>query len=106
MFPVPKFESIATGIDRLGIENADVRKWARFMSALAVDLELDKRGRIPISSAQLKFAGITGDVVLVGVLGYVQIWDPQKYEEAESTDLPTITQIAERVGKLLNASAA
>ena len=106
MFSVAKFESVATGIDRLGIESADVRKWARFMSALAVDLEPDKRGRVPISPAQLKFAGITGDVVLVGVLGYVQIWDPQKYEEAESTDLSAITQIAERVDKLLRASAA
>jgi transcriptional regulator MraZ len=106
IFPASKFQSIATGIDRLGIESVDVRKWARFMSAQAVDLEPDKKGRIPISPTQLKFAGIANDVVLVGVLGYIQVWDPQKYEEAESIDLSAMNQIAERVDKLLRASAA
>jgi transcriptional regulator MraZ len=105
IFPAPKFESIATRIDRLSIESADARRWARFMSAQAADLKPDKKGRLPISPAQLKFAGLVGDVVLVGVLSYVQIWNPQKYEEAESIDLPTINQIAERVDQLLRASA-
>ncbi len=106
IFPASKFQSIATGIDRLGIESADVRKWARFMSAQAVDLEPDKKGRIPISSTQLKFAGIANEVVLVGVLGYIQILEPQKYEETESIDLAAMNQIAERVDKLLRTSAA
>lgn len=106
LFPAPKFESMARGIERLGIESADVRRWARFMSAQAVNLKPDRKGRIPISPVQLTFAQITSDAVLVGVLSYVQIWNPQKYEEAESIDLAAIHQIAERVDKLLRASAA
>jgi MraZ protein len=103
VFPISKFESIAKGLDELGLASADVRRWARFLSALAVDLLPDKKGRIPISASQLKFAGIANEVILVGLLSYIQIWDPPKHEELESKDVLDIIQIADRVDKLMRA---
>jgi len=103
IFPTSRFEFIAKGIDTLGLASADVRRWARFLSALAADLLPDKKGRVFISPSQLKFAGIASDVVLVGLLSYVQVWDPAKYEEFESRDVSEIVQVAERVDKLIRA---
>ena len=33
-----------------------------------------------------KFAGITGEVVLVGVKNHVEIWDAQRWDDANSFD--------------------
>jgi MraZ protein len=106
VFPTSKFESIARGLDELGLASADGRKWTRFLSALAIDLLPDKKGRIPISLSQLKFAGIANDVALVGLLSYVQIWDPLKHEELVSRDATDIIEIANRVDKLIRAPVA
>jgi MraZ protein len=102
-FPQSRFEIMARGLDDLGLASADVRRWARFLSAMAVDLVPDKKGRIPITVSQLKFAGIANEVTLVGLLNYIQIWDPQKHEELESRDASDIIQIADRVDKLMRA---
>lgn len=105
VFPVSKFESVARGIDGLGLTSGDVRKWTRFLSALATDLLPDKRGRIIVSPSQLKYAGIVSDVIMVGLLSHIQIWDPPRYEELETKDAPEIIQIAERVDKLIRTHA-
>jgi MraZ protein len=104
--PVSKFESIAKGLDQIGLSSADGRRWARFLSAMAVDLLPDKKGRIPISLSQLKFAGIATDVILVGLLSYIQICDPPKHEALESQDTSDIIQIADRVDRLMRAPIA
>ena len=104
--PVSKFESIAKGLDEVGFASADGRRWARFLSAMAVDLLPDKKGRIPVSPSQLKFAGIANEVILVGLLSYIQICDPPKLEELESRDSSDIVQIADRVDKLMRAPIA
>lgn len=47
----------------------------------AVDGGLDKQGRVLISSALRAFAGLDKEVVLVGVLDRVEIWDKEKWDE-------------------------
>ena len=102
-FPQSKFENMAKGLDDLGLTSTDVRRWARFLGALAIDIVPDKKGRVALPLAQLKFAGIANDVTLVGLLGYIQIWNPQKHEELEAKDVVDIIQIADRVDKLMRA---
>ena len=104
--PMSKFESIAKGLEDVGLSSADGRRWIRFLSAMAVDLLPDKKGRIPVSPSQLKFAGITNDVVLVGLLGYIQICDPPMHEKLESQDTSDMIQIADRVDRLMRAPMA
>jgi MraZ protein len=44
------------------------------------DSTLDAQGRISLTPAQLKIAGITKEVTLVGQSTYVEIWDTPQYE--------------------------
>ncbi len=53
----------------------------RFYTASAVDTGLDKQGRVLLSSALKTYAGLEKDVVVVGVLERVEIWDKIKWEE-------------------------
>lgn len=53
----------------------------RFFSGSAVDTGLDKQGRVLLSAALKEYAGLEKEVVLVGVLDRVEIWDKTKWEE-------------------------
>ena len=56
-------------------------KMVRFFSGSAVDTGLDKQGRVLLSPALKEYAGLEKEVVLVGVLDRVEIWDKSKWEE-------------------------
>ncbi len=53
----------------------------RFFSGSAVDTGLDKQGRVLLSPALKTYAELDKEVVLVGVLDRVEIWDKAKWEE-------------------------
>ena len=50
----------------------EARQFARFMFAGATDVEVDKQGRILIPQNLREYAGLTKDVVLVGIYNKVE----------------------------------
>ena len=62
------------------------QNWMRGLSSRTADVEIDKAGRIGLKPEFRKFAGITGEVVLVGVKNHVEIWDAQRWDDANSFD--------------------
>jgi MraZ protein len=45
----------------------------------AMELEVDKAGRIGISALQREFAGLSKDCLFLGMGAYVEIWDEAAY---------------------------
>jgi len=54
---------------------ADVRNYVRLFYSRAEKVELDSQGRIRIPDRLSELAGLTRDVVLLGVHDHVEIWD-------------------------------
>ena len=67
----------------ISMTSKDARKFSRFFFAGAAALELDKQGRILLPPVLREYADLQKDVVLVGVLSRVEIWD-KGMEEALS----------------------
>ncbi len=83
----------------LPLINKDARKFARFFLAGAAEVEVDKQGRILLPATLREFAGLTKDVVLVGVGSRIEIWSKENWENAnEDTDLDAITSTMEGLG--------
>ena len=55
---------------------------------------MDKQGRVLISSALREFAGLDKEVVLVGVLNRVEIWDKAKWDETNAIVEEDVDDIA------------
>ncbi|MFP4012870.1 MAG: division/cell wall cluster transcriptional repressor MraZ [Chitinispirillaceae bacterium] len=53
----------------------------RLLFSILSDSTLDGQGRITLSAAQMKVAGIAKEVTLVGQATYIEIWDTARYEE-------------------------
>ena len=70
----------------LPITNTAGRKFSRFLLGSAATCEVDKQGRILLPSVLREFAGIGKDAVLVGVGSRIEIWNKDKWMEANTFD--------------------
>ncbi|MBN1685795.1 MAG: division/cell wall cluster transcriptional repressor MraZ [Spirochaetales bacterium] len=81
---------------------ARARLIQRRIIAPAQETELDKSGRINISPALREYAQLRKECVVLGVGGYLEIWDEQKYRSYWEENEPEFQQAAEELGKLLS----
>lgn len=58
----------------------EVRFFMRRVIASAQECSFDKQGRLLIPAAQRQDAGIKGDVVIVGQLDRIEIWDRKEWD--------------------------
>jgi MraZ protein len=50
------------------------------MSSGAVEVELDRQGRVLVPIYLREYAGIEGDVVVVGALNRLELWAPSAWQ--------------------------
>ena len=65
-------------------DDRPARDRARRFGASAQDLGIDGQGRTTIPQALKDHAGIDRDVVVVGALDHVEIWEPSAYRLVDS----------------------
>ena len=81
LYPANEWKIFEEKLRTLPLTNKNARTFTRFFLGSAVDGGLDKQSRVLISSALRAFAGLDKEVVLVGVLDRVEIWDKAKWDE-------------------------
>ena len=82
----------------LPITNKEARQFARFFLAGAVEVEVDKQGRILVPNILREFAQISKDVVLIGVASRIEIWSKERFEGMASFE--DMDEIAEHMAQL------
>jgi MraZ protein len=60
------------------------RAWQRIFLGNANDVEMDTAGRILIAPELRTAAGLTRDVMLLGMGSHFEIWDAEKLAESEA----------------------
>lgn len=61
--------------------NRAVRNYQRMLAAGASAETPDKQGRLTINPALRKYAGLETDIVVVGAIDRVEVWDAATWEE-------------------------
>jgi MraZ protein len=85
IFPGDAWDELAAKLQALPTTNAAARQFGRFMSSGAVDVELDKQGRVLVPSYLREYAGLeAGEVVVVGALNRLEIWAPSAWQPYRS----------------------
>ena len=74
-----EFRAKISAMDR--IMDLKTQPARRMLLANADDCELDKQGRVLLANRLRDYAGITKDVVLVGVDSYIEVWDCEAWAE-------------------------
>jgi MraZ protein len=60
---------------------ADERQLARFWASNSSNVDFDKQGRFALPASILAYAQLEGDVLIVGSLDHVELWNPAIYDE-------------------------
>lgn len=80
LFSNPKWEIFSKTVqESVGMFNQRDLMIQRRIIGSALDLEVDKAGRIGISALLREHAGLTKDCVVVGIRNYLEIWDEAAY---------------------------
>ena len=54
---------------------------ARYWAANSSDAEFDRQGRFAVPPATRDYGHLVGDVLIVGALDHIELWDPQIYAD-------------------------
>lgn len=87
-------------LSRLPASQAEARSFARIMLAGAMELCLDKLGRILIPDYLKKYAGLEKNVVVCGLSNRLEIWDLAKWEGYKNQVEAGVSDIASKLGDL------
>jgi transcriptional regulator MraZ len=74
------------------------RKLTRYFAGTSFDAELDSAGRVTLNQALIDHAGIEREVVIVGNLDHLEVWDRRRWSEERSALNQEISGIAESLG--------
>ena len=94
-----EWHNIEEKFRNISMTSKDARKFSRFFFAGAAAVELDKQGRILLPPVLREYANLQKDVVLVGVLSRVEIWDKDRWQE-NTYDEDEMDEIAEHMADL------
>ena len=81
LFPRPVWESHR---EKIAAWPMSARNWQRIFLGNAWDVDMDTAGRILISPELRTAAGLTRDVMLLGMGSHFEIWDAAKLAEDEA----------------------
>lgn len=100
-YPLSAWQEIAAKLAALPQSQPDTRAYVRQTLAGAVDVEMDKLGRVILPAYLRQYAKISKQVVLAGLHDHVEIWDAEtwnQYLEKIDPDSPTASQALQNMG--------
>ncbi len=97
VYPLDQWSQFENKLLTLNPFKPNDAKFIRMILQHATEDTLDSQSRILIPQALLEYAGIEKDVLILGALKKIEIWNPDKYTEYLKQTPETYEQIAAEV---------
>ena len=81
VFPRPEWEQFR---DRIAQLPMSAQWWKRMFLGNAMDVDMDGTGRVLVSPELRQSAGLTRDVLLLGMGKHFELWDKATYDAQEA----------------------
>lgn len=85
IYPAAKWESLAQAANDLQDLRPEARIRARALFSGAVPCDFDSHGRVVVPAYLREYAGISGDVTVVGVGSRVEVWSRSTWNQLSQT---------------------
>jgi MraZ protein len=86
VLPPDQMAKLRAAIDVMPNNDPNKSVLKRSIGTSSVQAKLDSVGRITIPDEMAEAAGITGEVVLAGMMDRFEIWNPDRYARAKALD--------------------
>lgn len=100
LYSLAEWKILAEKLSHLPISQANTRAFARLMLAGAMDVQIDKQGRIIIPDYLRKYAVLKKKVIINGLYNRLEIWDEDNWVKYKEKTEKESGDIAERLGEL------
>jgi MraZ protein len=100
LYTKKEWEKLAEKLAALPFSQANSRAFARLMLAGAMDVEVDKQGRMVLPEYLRGFASLKKSVVVAGLYSRLELWDEEKWKAYKSQTEAESGEIAERMAEL------
>jgi len=100
LYPIKEWQKLASKLESLPSSTIDARGFARIMLSGAIDVELDKLGRILIPDYLKEYADLRKNVAILGLSNRIEIWNEKKWQKYKEKTEKEVGDIAERLKEL------
>lgn len=97
VYPLSEWKILESKLKNLPFTKKDARAFTRFFFSGAIDCELDKQGRVTITSVLREYATIQKECVIIGVSNRVEVWSKDIWEQYVSESEESFSEIAENL---------
>lgn len=95
-----EFLIMSEKLSNLTISQPEARSFTRTMLAGAMEVSLDKLGRILVPDYLKKYAGLNKNVVICGLSNRLEIWDAENWAEWTKEAEKGVSDIVSKLGGL------
>jgi MraZ protein len=100
LYTKKEWEELALKLSKLPISQSNTRAFSRLMLAGAMDVSLDKQGRIILPDYLKQFAALDKKVIITGLMNRLEIWEAKAWEKYKASTEKESNNIAEALGEL------
>jgi len=100
IYPLEEWQKLSKKLESLPSSQTDARAFARIMLAGAVDVGLDKLGRILIPDYLKNYALLKKNVAIIGLSNRIEIWDEKRWQNYKEKTEKEIGDMASRLQQL------
>ena len=100
LYPKNEWEKTAEKLAALPLTQANARAFSRLMLAGAMDVDIDKQGRVVLPAYLRQYASVNGSTVVAGLYNRVEIWNEQAWRTYQANAEKDSNEIAENLASL------
>jgi len=100
LYPKKDWEELAAKLASLPISQKDARAFGRLMLAGAMDVDIDKQGRINLPGYLRDYANVKNNAVVAGLYNRLEIWNSKDWKTYKDSAEKDSSDIAEHLGNL------
>lgn len=89
------FQNIVAELQQIPFTKRDARQFMRFFLSGATTVEIDKQGRINISTPLISYANLKKECVVIGTGDRLEIWSSEGWDEFFNSTKDNMSDIAE-----------
>src|SRR3989344_682922 len=95
-----EWEVMSAKLGNLPVSQGEARSFARHLLASAMEIELDKLGRILIPDYLKQYANLSKNVVVCGLSNRLEIWDEEAWKNYSKNAEKGVEEIVSKLGPM------
>lgn len=100
VYSAEEWDKLAQKLASLPLSKANARAFARLMLAGAMQVDIDRQGRIKLPKYLQDYAQLSKEAVVAGLYNRIELWNTDSWKEYKEKAMSGSSEIIEELGEL------